>query len=108
MNVVNPINCPWGIKAFSGYLGSNKEMWKQYDAFELSKQYSGPKKTILVDVGSNDSFKDQLNVDLLNHVGNPSLDFNVRIQPDYDHSYWFISSFIRDHIEWHASFLKDQ
>jgi S-formylglutathione hydrolase len=105
--IVHPTICPWGIKAFSGYLGSNKEMWKQYDTFELSKQYSGPKKTILVDVGSNDSFKDQLNVDLLNQVGNPLLDFNVRVQPDYDHSYWFISTFIRDHIQWHASFLNE-
>ena len=82
-------------------------MWRQYDTFELSKEYAGPKKTILVDVGSNDSFNDQLNVELLDKVGNPSLEFNVRIQPDYDHSYWFISSFIRDHIEWHASLLNE-
>lgn len=100
-----PSNCPWGIKAFTGYLGSDREIWKKYDTFELSKKYSGPKRTILVDVGSSDSFKDQLKVDLLESVGNPLLEFNVRNQPDYDHSYWFISTFISDHISWHASQL---
>lgn len=103
LDIVNPSNCPWGIKAFTGYLGPDRELWKNYDTFELSKEYSGPKRAILVDVGSNDSFKDQLKVDLLETVENPLLEFNVRNQPDYDHSYWFISTFISNHISWHAS-----
>eukprot|EP01136_Pigoraptor_vietnamica_P026356 Opistho-1_new@81322 len=52
--ICNPINCPWGIKAFSGYLGDNKESWKAYDATELVRGYKGPHLNILIDQGTED------------------------------------------------------
>ena len=57
--ICNPINCPWGVKAFSGYLGEeNKEKWKDYDACELAKNYKGPPRLIMVDqVSGNRIFK---------------------------------------------------
>ena len=56
-------------------------------------------------MGSDDPFKDELKVELLEKISNPLLEFNVRNQVNYDHSYWFISTFIHDHLSWHASHL---
>ncbi|KAJ3116069.1 hypothetical protein HK098_006716 [Nowakowskiella sp. JEL0407] len=95
--IANPIKCPWGEKAFSGYLGQDREQWKLYDSTELVKSYSGPKLPILIDQGSEDNF---LKVQLLpeNFVGaatlNSSIDLEFRVQDGYDHSYWFIQTFI--------------
>ncbi|KAK9709773.1 hypothetical protein K7432_008800 [Basidiobolus ranarum] len=107
--IANPINCPWGKKAFSGYLGENQEAWNEYDASELVKKYNGPALNILIDQGSEDQFyKDQQllteNFDSackLKRVEN----VDIRIQPNYDHSYWFIHTFIEDHLNHHAKFL---
>lgn len=59
--ISNPIDVPWGQKAFKGYLGDDKSQWKQYDATELAKNYSGPEREILIDQGTGDNFlKEQL------------------------------------------------
>ncbi|KAI9199791.1 Alpha/Beta hydrolase protein [Polychytrium aggregatum] len=107
--ICNPVECPWGVKAFTGYLGSSVESWKQYDATELVKTYRGPKIEILVDQGSADSFLDnQLRPESLLKAAseNPShVQVNYRLQPGYDHSYWFIQTFVDDHLEFHAKAL---
>jgi S-formylglutathione hydrolase len=107
--IANPTQCPWGIKAFTGYLGSNQETWKDYDATELIKNYQGPPITLFIDQGSADSFlKEQLKPDNLIQAAqlNKSLiTVEYRLQADYDHSYWFISTFINDHLEFHARYL---
>merc|ERR1711881_15359 len=96
--ICNPINCPWGQKAFTGYLGTNTEAWKEYDACELSKKYNGPPLAILADQGSADGFleKGQLLPDNLIKAtqDNSSLACTVRMQDGYDHSYYFIATFI--------------
>ncbi len=105
--ISNPVNCPWGQKAFSAYLGDNEELWKRYDACELLKeQETNP--PILIDQGSDDEFlSEQLNIDTLTSIANTSKrDIQVRMQEGYDHSYFFISSFIEDHIKFHAKYLK--
>ncbi|ANB11260.1 S-formylglutathione hydrolase [Sugiyamaella lignohabitans] len=110
--ISNPINAPWGIKAFSGYFGEqNKAKWAEHDATELIKKYSGPSPEILIDVGTGDQFyKDkQLLPENLVEAANDSANYkgkvNLRLQPDYDHSYYFISSFAKDHVEHAAKYL---
>ncbi len=109
--ICNPINCPWGEKAFSGYLGPNKEAWKDWDACELVKVYKGPplNSYILIDQGKDDSFLSQKQL-LPDHFMDASREVGVqvvlRMQEGYDHSYYFISSFIGDHIKHHASRLN--
>ena len=109
--IANPTQCPWGIKAFTGYLGPlSLDNWNEYDASELLKKYSGPHLDILVDTGTADSFlKEQLKLDALQdavaHVSNVSLE--SRMQEGYDHSYWFISTFVDDHLAFHFKHLNE-
>ena len=105
--ICSPTRCPWGQKALRGYLGDDDSEWTQYDAVELIRKghRSGE---ILVDQGEADNFlQEQLKPELLSSVcvetGQP---LQLRIQPGYDHSYYFIASFIEDHIAFHASNLK--
>jgi len=110
--ICNPINCPWGQKAFSGYLGSaNRDDWKNWDATELVGSYPGPPMPyILIDQGKDDSFltKGQLLpenfVEACRKVGMAVV---LRMQEGYDHSYYFMSSFIEDHIKHHAKALNE-
>ncbi len=101
-----PMQCPWGQKAFRGYLGEDRTQWSQYDAVELIKM--GHRcNGILVDQGRADQFlDDQLMPDRLSAVctdyGQP---LQLRKQTGYDHSYYFIASFIEDHIRFHAANL---
>jgi len=106
--VSNPINCPWGKKAFSGYLGPNVEKWKEYDATCLMERYAGPPMHILIDQGTEDQFlKDkQLLPEAFQAAVRGENKLKLRMQEGYDHGYYFISTFIADHIDWHASFLK--
>ena len=102
--IVAPSQCPWGQKAFSNYLGVDQDVWKAYDATELIKIYADPSRPILIDQGTKDSFlENQLMpdkfVEACQAVGQP---VNLRLQEGYDHSYFFISSFIDDHILHHA------
>ncbi|WP_038177220.1 S-formylglutathione hydrolase [Vibrio pacinii] len=106
--ITHPINCPWGQKAFSHYLGNDSQAWKEYDSVELlkSRQASVP---ILVDQGEDDGFlQQQLKPELLLAAAEASQsNVKLRMQPGYDHSYFFIQSFIDDHLRFHASYLKD-
>jgi S-formylglutathione hydrolase len=101
--ICSPMNCQWGQKALSGYLGSNQESWRRYDACALLED--GARVTeLLVDQGSADQFLEtQLKPELLQRacerVGVP---LTLRMHEGYDHSYFFISTFIEDHLRWHA------
>ena len=102
-----PMRCPWGEKALSGYLGPDREAWRAYDASELVRTRPSRAK-ILIDQGATDPFlEEQLKPDLLieacEAAGQP---FELRMQPGYDHSYFFIASFIEDHLRHHAAALK--
>ena len=104
--IVAPMRCPWGEKAFAGYLGPGREAWRAYDATELvaHSRFDG---AILIDQGEADKFlAEQLRPELFEaacaKAGQP---LNLRRQPGYDHSYYFIASFIADHIAHHAAAL---
>jgi len=107
--IAAPTQCPWGEKAFSGYLGHNREAWKQYDASELIA--TGLRKFeegILVDQGMADQFlSTQLNPDVFEAAcraaGQP---LTLRRHEGYDHGYYFVQSFIADHVYHHAVILR--
>jgi len=105
--ITSPSVVPWGEKALAAYLGDDKSTWQQYDASELvKKQASGA--NILIDTGTADQFlEEQLKPELFVETcaqNNQAL--NSRMQPDYDHSYYFIASFIAEHLEHHAAILN--
>jgi S-formylglutathione hydrolase len=106
--VANPTNCPWGQKAFTNYLGGNKSDWEDYDATYLVRKHPNVSTTILIDQGEDDKF---LHDQLLPHkfeeaCKNGNVPLLLRLQPGYDHSYYFIATFIDDHIKHHAQALK--
>jgi S-formylglutathione hydrolase len=107
--IVAPSQVPWGQKAFSAYLGDNREDWKQYDAVELIKR-KGETIALLIDQGGADEFlENQLRPDLLRAAcqeAGHALTLNIR--PGHDHSYYFIASYIADHIAYHAAALHAQ
>lgn len=100
-----PMHCPWGQKAFTGYLGTNQDIWKNYDACELIKKHGWPHQTILIDQGTADPFlQEQLNPELFRTTClQAGVDITLRMQLDYDHGYYFIASFIEDHLRFHAA-----
>jgi S-formylglutathione hydrolase len=105
--IVAPSQVPWGIKALTGYLGANKDAWRSHDTVALIEdgaKYSG----FLVDVGEADNFlKEQLKPELLQAAcTKANIPLTLRRQPGYDHSYYFISTFMSDHLHWHAERLK--
>ncbi|CAM3939918.1 S-formylglutathione hydrolase [Vibrio aquimaris] len=104
--ICNPTHCPWGQKAFGAYLGQDQESWKAYDATELLKQNPSP-LPILVDQGDADNFlHEQLKPEsLVNAAKTHNSNLELRIQEGYDHSYYFISSFIEDHLVFHAKHM---
>ena len=105
--IVAPSGVPWGQKALSGYLGDDPSAWAQYDACKLIE--AGARlPDLLVDQGSADGFLDeQLRPDRLEAAcQDAGIDLTLRMQPGYDHSYFFISSFMADHLAWHADRLK--
>nr|XP_033331700.1 S-formylglutathione hydrolase [Megalopta genalis] len=109
--ICNPISCPWGKKAFSGYFGGTETnpVWKNWDATELAKKYNGPPLEILIDQGKEDPFLKNgqlLPNNLLADVKDVGLSLVLRFQEGYDHSYFFISTFIEDHIKHHLKYLK--
>lgn len=105
--ITNPTTCPWGEKAFPLYLGPDQESWKEYDSVELVKKYSGPPVRLLVDQGTGDNFlKEQLKPWALKAAcDEKGIVLNLRMQEDYDHSYFFISTFIQNHLRFHAANL---
>src|SRR5690625_4145667 len=106
--IVAPTQVPWGEKAFSAYLGDDREAWKQYDTVELVKQGTAEKLPLLIDQGGDDEFLEgQLKPELLREAAEASgHPLQLRMQPGYDHSYYFIASFIGDHIAHHAAALR--
>ena len=105
--IVSPLNCPWGHKALGGYLGPDQAAWAEYDACALIE--GGARlPDLLVDQGDADGFlAEQLKTGLLalacKKAGQPA---TIRMQPGYDHSYNFISSFMAEHLRWHAERLR--
>jgi len=102
----NPTAVPWGELVFPRYLGSLED-GKEYDATELVSTYTGPKPQILIDVGSQDwVLKTQLKPENFSAAcGKAGYPLQLRLQPHYDHSYFFVSTFMRDHIDYHARSL---
>lgn len=107
--ICHPVDCPWGQKAFLGYLGSNKAAWEEYDAFCLTKKYQGPVPDILIDQGKDDQFWHQqqlLPEKFVAACAEAKLPVVLRMQEGYDHSYYFIATFLPDHFAHHARHLK--
>ena len=106
--IAHPTQCPWGHKAFSGYLGDDREAWREYDAVELLRA-GKPCPPLLVDQGSADNFlAEQLNFSVLHDLAEElDLIAEVRMQEGYDHSYYFIASFIEEHLKFHNNYLSN-
>jgi S-formylglutathione hydrolase len=104
--ICSPLNCPWGEKALSHYLGDDRLHWAQYDAVELVKQCQ-TYLPVLVDQGQADNFlTEQLKTELLIDAAKKAdWAMQIRMQPAYDHSYFFIATFIGEHIAFHARAL---
>lgn len=105
--IVSPLSCPWGEKAMGGYIGQDRAQWRAYDSVALIAD-GARLPDLLVDQGSDDNFLEaQLKTHLLTEqcaaVGQPA---TIRMQPGYDHSYYFISTFMGAHLTWHAERLK--
>jgi len=105
--IAAPMRCPWGEKAFSAYIGSDREAWKAHDATELVRRQPSDAK-LFIDQGSEDQFlAEQLKPELLVEACEDSgQHFELRMQPGYDHSYYFIQSFVEDHLRHHAKVLR--
>jgi len=105
--ICSPMRCPWGEKALGGYLGSDRARWREYDATALieDRGWNGP--PLLVDQGTKDQFLDvQLRPDLLRAACiEHGVPLELRMQEGYDHSYFFVSSFVEDHVRFHARYL---
>lgn len=104
--IVSPLSCPWGDKALTGYLGADRSTWREYDACALIED-GARLDDLLVDQGDADNFlAEQLKTELLvaacDKAGIPA---TIRMQQGYDHSYYFISTFMADHVTWHAQRL---
>ena len=104
--IVAPTQVPWGRKAFPRYLGPDEQAWRAYDATELVKTHRFP-GTILIDQGDADKFlANQLRPELFRAACDAAGQaLTLRLQPHYDHSYYFISTFVEDHLRHHAAAL---
>ena len=105
--IVSPLHCPWGEKALTGYIGPDREKWREYDACALIED-GARLPDLLVDQGHADNFlEEQLKTHLLDEAcRNVDMPATIRMQEGYDHSYYFISTFMGDHIAWHAERLN--
>ncbi|GMT31092.1 hypothetical protein PFISCL1PPCAC_22389, partial [Pristionchus fissidentatus] len=99
--ISNPVECAWGKGIFGEYLGYNVEEWKKFDGSLLLADYTGPARSILVDQGDEDNFlkMGQLKPETLKSHGAATVE--VRMQAGYDHSYYFVATFMGDHFEHH-------
>ena len=104
--IVSPLNCPWGEKALSGYLGEDRGAWREYDACALIAD-GARAEALLVDQGTADQFlEEQLKPELLQEACDKAgIPLTLNLRAGYDHSYYFISSFMADHVRWHAERL---
>lgn len=106
--IAAPMQCPWGHKALGGYLGDDQSAWGDYDACALIE--GGARlPDLLIDQGDADPFLEmQLRTGLLQQTcASAGMNATIRIQPGYDHSYLFISTFMADHLRWHAERLRE-
>ncbi|KAL3199639.1 hypothetical protein MRX96_001394 [Rhipicephalus microplus] len=106
--ICHPTECAWGKNAFSNYLGEDRATWEEYDATCLVQKYKGPPLWLFIDQGKEDNFlKDQqlLPEHLLEAGQKNGVGVTLRMQEGYDHSYFFIASFIEDHIKHHIAAL---
>ncbi len=105
--IVAPLHCPWGEKALTSYLGPDRDAWRAYDACALIED-GARLPELLVDQGGEDSFlADQLKPHLLSRAcDDVGIDLTLRMHAGYDHSYYFISSFMADHLRWHSMRLS--
>lgn len=106
--IVAPTQVPWGHKAFSRYLGDNQQRWKEHDACELVMGSEQKDTEILIDQGLSDNFlEEQLKPELFQAACEKAGQaVKLRMHEGYDHSYYFIQSFIEDHLQHHASYLR--
>ena len=104
--IVAPTQVPWGEKAFSGYLGAERQAWRAYDTVALIEDGSRLNE-LLVDIGEADPFWErELKPELLERAcADAGIPLTLRRQSGYDHSYYFISTFMADHVRWHAERL---
>ena len=105
--IASPLACPWGEKALGGYLGADRQAWREYDACALIED-GARLPALLVDQGTADGFlEEQLKTELLIEIcEKASMPADIRFQDGYDHSYYFISTFMAEHVAWHARHLK--
>ena len=105
--IASPMRCPWGDKALTGYLGSDRGRWREYDATALiaDRGWRGP--ALLVDQGTSDPFiESQLKPELLRQACEQAgVALDLRLRDGYDHSYFFIATFIEEHLRFHARHL---
>jgi S-formylglutathione hydrolase len=103
--ISSPMRCGWGEKALAGYLGDDRAVWRRYDATALIED-GARLGELLVDQGEADPFLDQLRPDLLEAAcAAAAIPLSLRRRPGYDHSYYFIASFMQEHLRWHAARL---
>jgi S-formylglutathione hydrolase len=109
--ICSPINCPWGQKALGNYLGSDRSTWTEYDSTEIARQLPQlPKERILIDQGMADQFLEQ---ELHPHLFEAACEsrgiaLELRRHEGYDHGYYFISTFMEDHLRFHAGILRSK
>ena len=105
--IVSPMRCPWGEKALAGYLGDDRGAWRAYDATALIEDRGYPARAILVDQGTRDPFLErELKPQLLREAcARAGVALDLRMRDGYDHSYYFIATFIDEHLRFHAANL---
>ena len=105
--IVAPSQVPWGQKALGNYLGDDKRKWAPFDAKQLLLYHGSSDAHILIDQGTADQFlEEQLKPELFKAAADEAGQaLTLRMQEDYDHSYYFIATFIEDHLRWHATEL---
>jgi len=105
--ISNPVNCPWGQKALGNYLGDDRQSWAEYDASELMKTSVSHLPALVDQGGADDFLVTELKPEVLEAAAKVSAyPLELRMQEGYDHSYFFIASFIEDHLRFHAANLK--
>ncbi len=105
--ICSPIRCPWGEKALTGYLGTDRARWRAYDTTALVEDLGWKGPPLLIDQGTKDPFLDeQLKPGLLKQAcAQRNVQLDLRMREGYDHSYFFIATFIEDHLRFHARLL---
>ena len=105
--ICSPMRCPWGEKALTGYLGSDRRAWRAYDATALIEDRGWRGPSLLIDQGTKDPFLErELKPELLSEAcRRAGIALELRMREGYDHSYFFIATFIEDHLRFHARHL---